>query len=600
VNAYVEIQLADSSGTPIGPTLTSSVEQIGWVAPSTPYEIQVEITLNTISIDPTDRMICRLYLDNLDNQSHSVTFYTEGSANYSYVITSVGQIAGTSGSSGSSGTSGSSGSSGTSGVSIEPAGCETLTYETSSLITNGFTPSSNITAFQGVQSDDSTPTGIVTNIAWIRGGASFYGLSSSITSTNYSSSLIQIKNSVGSTVASFVPTGAPTTLTSNGIKIPVSFITGSILLDDVDYVVCVLVGGNNGTSGTSGSSGTSGISGSSGTSGSSGSSGTSGFNGSSGTSGSNGSSGTSGSNGSSGTSGSSGTRGSSGTSGSSGSSGSSGTRGSSGTSGSSGSDGSDSSNSGRWQYLGTASGDPGTSKFSSSSTNIGTLNPTFRISKTSFNSADYSAWLAAITTLDGSSNQVYLQITEVGSNNNIGIWEVKGAIESPTYYTITTETDIVGNGTFVVGEIYTISWVFNGADSNESTVGVYSIKLEFSGGNLVASPFLSAKNPIGGDLLSGASGWTFTRDGNNQITVTHPVGKWFVNFNRFAQQVSGGTQWVSAAISGSSFSVNSVKNYTDQASFTIQALTTAQTGIASSGTAYLFITWQEPAINFYS
>jgi hypothetical protein len=68
------------------------------------------------------------------------------------------------------------------------------------------------------------------------------------------------------------------------------------------------------------------------------------------------------------------------------------------------------------------------------------------------------------------------------------------------------------------------------------------MKLEFSGGALVSSPFLAVTDPSGNSLI-GATGWAFNKDGNNQITVTHPTGKWFVNFNRYAQQASAGTEW---------------------------------------------------------
>jgi len=161
-----------------------------------------------------------------------------------------------------------------------------------------------------------------------------------------------------------------------------------------------------------------------------------------------------------------------------------------------------------------------------------------------------------------------------------------------------TGINFTGSGVSVTntGSLATVSITGGGSSS---TIGVYSMKLEFSGGNLIASPFLAASDPNGNNLI-GATGWTFTRDGNGSLTVTHPQGKWFVNFNRYAQQSAGGTEWVSANFSGSNFAVASVKNYTNQASFSLQALTNAQTGIAGSGIAYMFITWQEPAIDFYS
>jgi hypothetical protein len=155
-----------------------------------------------------------------------------------------------------------------------------------------------------------------------------------------------------------------------------------------------------------------------------------------------------------------------------------------------------------------------------------------------------------------------------------------------------------GNGVNVSADGKTAVVNIPSGGGSDNTVGVYSAKLEFSGGILSPNPFISVKNPEGNSLLS-ATGWNFLRDSNNQITIIHPTQKWFVNFNRFAQQVTGGTEWVSAAVAGSSFSLNSVKNYTDQGSFTIQALDSARTGISGSGTAYMYITWQEPANNFF-
>ena len=180
-----------------------------------------------------------------------------------------------------------------------------------------------------------------------------------------------------------------------------------------------------------------------------------------------------------------------------------------------------------------------------------------------------------------------------GSGSGIDTFGPTGSIATGA-----TGIGLTGSGVSATSHSNGITTYTISGGGSSTTTGVYAIKLEFSGGTLVSTPFLAATDPNGNSLI-GATGWIFARDSNNQITITHPQSKWFVNFNRFAQQSSGGTEWVSAAISGSSFSLNSVKNYTNQASFTIQALTTAQTGIAGSSTAYMFITWQEPSYNFY-
>ena len=62
-------------------------------------------------------MIVKIYISNNDSASHNIVWYTEGTSYYSFVITSVGVLAGTSGTSGTSGVNGSSGTSGTSGTS---------------------------------------------------------------------------------------------------------------------------------------------------------------------------------------------------------------------------------------------------------------------------------------------------------------------------------------------------------------------------------------------------------------------------------------------------------------------------------------------------
>jgi hypothetical protein len=101
--------------------------------------VNVDIVLPTTTIDPTNRMIVRLYLNNNDATSHSVVYSTEGNSYYSFVVTSVGAIAGTSGTSGTNGTSGTS-------VSVPGLNNEVLTSDGS----GGIVAESNMT-FDGSQ-----------------------------------------------------------------------------------------------------------------------------------------------------------------------------------------------------------------------------------------------------------------------------------------------------------------------------------------------------------------------------------------------------------------------------------------------------------------
>ena len=115
IEAYVTIQLADATGTPYGPVIPTGASLIGWVDASTPVEVTVDLTLPTTGIAPTDRMIVKIYLTNLDSTSHSVTWYTQGTQYYSYVMTTVG-VVGNKGDKGDTGAQGAQGAQGDTGA----------------------------------------------------------------------------------------------------------------------------------------------------------------------------------------------------------------------------------------------------------------------------------------------------------------------------------------------------------------------------------------------------------------------------------------------------------------------------------------------------
>ena len=139
IEAYVSIRLTDSVGAPIGPTLSTNKQYIGWNDSTTNVEVLTDLTLPTTGIDPTNRMLVNIYLDNKDPNSRTVEFHTEGTSDYSYVVTSVGVINGTSGVDGTSGSAGVDGTSGTSGLLL-------LTGSTDNgIITlNGSSPNGNV------------------------------------------------------------------------------------------------------------------------------------------------------------------------------------------------------------------------------------------------------------------------------------------------------------------------------------------------------------------------------------------------------------------------------------------------------------------------
>ena len=135
-----------------------------------------------------------------------------------------------------------------------------------------------------------------------------------------------------------------------------------------------------------------------------------------------------------------------------------------------------------------------------------------------------------------------------------------------------------------------------GPAGSVTSAGIYSMKLEFNGGNLIfPNPFIQVKGPTGGTITSGSGGWTFVRNSETSITINHPVGTWFLNFNRIAQNLSG--DWVTANVSGSSTSNLAVIQNTLQNSFTINSLSTGS-GLTLTGTAFLYLTWQSPSYDF--
>ena len=118
VSAYYTVSKVNLSGGSKTLLFTSDNVQIGWdTNNTTPVEIKLNAIATNAALLTTDRIVIDIYVNNGDNQSRTITFYTEGTEHYSYVVTTLGVASGTSGSSGTSGTSGSSGSSGTSGTS---------------------------------------------------------------------------------------------------------------------------------------------------------------------------------------------------------------------------------------------------------------------------------------------------------------------------------------------------------------------------------------------------------------------------------------------------------------------------------------------------
>lgn len=141
--------------------------------------------------------------------------------------------------------------------------------------------------------------------------------------------------------------------------------------------------------------------------------------------------------------------------------------GATGPQGATGTSGNDGSNSGRWQFAGLIStGLPGPYAFNVNVNNLGTLT-TININKATLG-GDYFDWLSILKNLDYTlGSPAFLQITEVGNNSIIGLYEVinsGGFLGVGVNTTLNLTLSYIGGQAvpLTIGTDYTISWVLNG------------------------------------------------------------------------------------------------------------------------------------------
>jgi hypothetical protein len=88
--AYSTLELADSTGTGYGTVLTTNETQINWIDETSPVEVLTNIIFPSTVVNSDDRMIVKIYVENLDSTNHDIKWYTEGSTHYSFVTTTIG------------------------------------------------------------------------------------------------------------------------------------------------------------------------------------------------------------------------------------------------------------------------------------------------------------------------------------------------------------------------------------------------------------------------------------------------------------------------------------------------------------------------------
>ena len=105
ISTYAVVQLANQNGDKyydLGATQAiaySNTQEIGWENDNV-VNISLDIISITTEIQATDRIVISLYTNNLDTTTQSVSFYTEGLNNYSYVQTSTAVVPGPRGATG--------------------------------------------------------------------------------------------------------------------------------------------------------------------------------------------------------------------------------------------------------------------------------------------------------------------------------------------------------------------------------------------------------------------------------------------------------------------------------------------------------------------
>lgn len=210
--------------------------------------------------------------------------------------------------------------------------------------------------------------------------------------------------------------------------------------------------------------------------------------------------------------------------------------------------GNDGSNSGRWQYHGLESlGLPPTTAFTTNDTLLSDLT-SITIHQYSTAMANYYSWLNILDDLSYTVPPAFLQITEVGNNSIIALYEVvntAGFAGSGPNQSLNLDLVYIGGQAvnLTVGTEYTISWVLNGLGSSANkTVGnliavtgagtelIYDYNIVYSGIK-TACVYLPNTTQIGKEVIvfsKRTENLGFYIESNSQISID-PIDGWPVS-----------------------------------------------------------------------
>jgi hypothetical protein len=230
-----------------------------------------------------------------------------------------------------------------------------------------------------------------------------------------------------------------------------------------------------------------------------------------------------------------------------------GSAGKAGDDGEPGINGNDGSNSGRWEWKNVFStpSDPGTTYFSTDSINFNALTE-ICVSYGDINSTNYQPWWKALNdfSVDSPTSLYFIQITEVGSNNIIGIYQIadnKKPVDvtlSPNHVTIELDPIYVSNSVFSINKDYTISWSIHGTASTiaPKTYGalsasaggtelIYDFNAVQNSGNKSSSVYLPNTTQIGKEVIvycTGNQGFYVQSNSDITIVLGEPVSTGYI------------------------------------------------------------------------
>jgi len=128
LEVYAKLYVTDNAGNNLALVGDSQPTNIGWNNNNTtPVFSETDIAIITSQVQVGQRMKVEIYAINNENQNKNVTFYTEGSSHYSYVVTSVSALQGEKGDTGEKGDQGPIGLTGATGPT-GPAGADGVSY----------------------------------------------------------------------------------------------------------------------------------------------------------------------------------------------------------------------------------------------------------------------------------------------------------------------------------------------------------------------------------------------------------------------------------------------------------------------------------------